>query len=105
LQWVVGSYTPMFAALILTAGAFGDRFGARRIYTIGIFFINIPIGPVRDRRPGRGARPVHLRVPRRAGHLDRAGDHRHAARHPDPPAGPDGRTGGGRTDTHLVRDH
>src|SRR5438445_544687 len=28
LQWVVGSYTLMFAALILTAGAFGDRFGA-----------------------------------------------------------------------------
>src|SRR5437016_7924618 len=35
LQWVVGSYTLMFAALILTAGAFGDRFGARRMYSIG----------------------------------------------------------------------
>ena len=35
LQWVVGVYTLMFAALILTGGALGDRFGARRIYSVG----------------------------------------------------------------------
>ncbi len=35
LQWVVGAYTLMFAALILTGGALGDRFGARRMYSIG----------------------------------------------------------------------
>jgi MFS family permease len=35
LQWVVGIYTLMFAALILTAGALGDRFGARRMFTAG----------------------------------------------------------------------
>jgi DHA2 family methylenomycin A resistance protein-like MFS transporter len=35
LQWVVGAYTLMFAALILTAGALGDRFGARRMYSLG----------------------------------------------------------------------
>jgi DHA2 family methylenomycin A resistance protein-like MFS transporter len=35
LQWVVGSYTLMFAALILTAGALGDRFGARRMFSTG----------------------------------------------------------------------
>jgi MFS transporter, DHA2 family, methylenomycin A resistance protein len=35
LQWVVGAYTLLFAACILTAGAFGDRFGARRTYMIG----------------------------------------------------------------------
>src|SRR5437588_4802929 len=35
LQWVVGAYTLLFAALILTGGALGDRFGARRIYSMG----------------------------------------------------------------------
>src|SRR5437763_578496 len=35
LQWVVGSYTLMFAAFILTAGALGDRLGARRMYSLG----------------------------------------------------------------------
>jgi DHA2 family methylenomycin A resistance protein-like MFS transporter len=35
LQWVVGAYTLMFAALILTSGALADRFGARRTYGIG----------------------------------------------------------------------
>lgn len=35
LQWVVGVYTLMFAALILTAGALGDRFGARRVFSAG----------------------------------------------------------------------
>jgi MFS transporter, DHA2 family, methylenomycin A resistance protein len=35
LQWVVGIYTLMFAALILTAGALGDRFGARRTFAAG----------------------------------------------------------------------
>jgi MFS transporter, DHA2 family, methylenomycin A resistance protein len=32
LQWVVGAYTLAFAALILSAGAFGDRIGARRVF-------------------------------------------------------------------------
>lgn len=35
LQWIVGAYTLTFAALMLTAGAMGDRFGARRIFTGG----------------------------------------------------------------------
>ncbi|MGH3268341.1 MAG: MFS transporter, partial [Trebonia sp.] len=35
LQWVVSSYTLMFAALILAAGALGDRFGARRVLCAG----------------------------------------------------------------------
>ncbi|HEY1619946.1 MAG TPA: MFS transporter [Streptosporangiaceae bacterium] len=35
LQWVVGIYTLMFAALILTAGALGDRLGARRMFAAG----------------------------------------------------------------------
>jgi MFS transporter, DHA2 family, methylenomycin A resistance protein len=35
LQWVVSTYTIGFAALILTAGALGDRVGAKRIFMAG----------------------------------------------------------------------
>jgi len=35
LQWVVTAYTIAFAALILTAGTLGDRFGAKRIFIAG----------------------------------------------------------------------
>src|SRR5256885_5733524 len=35
LQWVVSAYTIAFAALILTAGALGDRIGAKRIFMAG----------------------------------------------------------------------
>jgi MFS transporter, DHA2 family, methylenomycin A resistance protein len=35
LQWVVSSYTLALAALILTAGALGDRIGAKRLFLIG----------------------------------------------------------------------
>src|SRR3954451_16455859 len=36
LQWVVSAYTVTFAALILTAGALGDRIGAQRIFMAGL---------------------------------------------------------------------
>lgn len=35
LQWVVSAYTIAFAAFILTAGALGDRIGAKRIFMTG----------------------------------------------------------------------
>ena len=35
LQWVVSAYTITFAALILTAGALGDRLGAKKIFMAG----------------------------------------------------------------------
>ena len=35
LQWVVSAYTIAFAALILTAGALGDRIGAKRVFIAG----------------------------------------------------------------------
>jgi len=36
LQWVVNSYTMVFASLLLTCGALGDRVGARLFYQIGL---------------------------------------------------------------------
>ncbi|SOT42326.1 MFS transporter [Burkholderia cenocepacia] len=36
LQWVVDAYTLAFAVLMLSAGALGDRFGARRLYVAGL---------------------------------------------------------------------
>ncbi len=35
LQWVVNAYTVAFAALILSAGALGDRIGAKRVFVAG----------------------------------------------------------------------
>jgi DHA2 family methylenomycin A resistance protein-like MFS transporter len=35
LQWVVTAYTTAFAAFILTAGALGDRVGAKRVFAAG----------------------------------------------------------------------
>ncbi|WOH64428.1 MFS transporter [Bradyrhizobium sp. BWA-3-5] len=35
LQWVVSAYTIVFAAFILTAGALGDRIGAKRVFMAG----------------------------------------------------------------------
>ncbi len=42
LQWVISAYTLTFAALILSGGALGDRFGARRVFSAGfvIFVIS-----------------------------------------------------------------
>lgn len=36
LQWIVDGYVLLFAALLLSAGAFSDRIGARRAYVIGM---------------------------------------------------------------------
>jgi DHA2 family methylenomycin A resistance protein-like MFS transporter len=36
LQWVINAYTLSFAALLLTAGALGDRYGARRVFALGL---------------------------------------------------------------------
>jgi DHA2 family methylenomycin A resistance protein-like MFS transporter len=36
LQWVVDGYTLTFAALLLTAGSLGDRYGARRVFCGGL---------------------------------------------------------------------
>lgn len=36
LQWVVDGYALVFAALLLSAGFLGDRFGSRRLYLAGL---------------------------------------------------------------------
>jgi len=41
LQWMVDSYTLVFAGLLLTAGSLGDRFGRRGALTIGLFFLSL----------------------------------------------------------------
>lgn len=35
MQWIVNAYTISFAAFILTAGALGDRLGAKRMFVLG----------------------------------------------------------------------
>ena len=57
----MGSYTLMFAALILTAGALGDRFGARRMFSTGfIVFVSASVacGLAHDMAILIGARAV-----------------------------------------------
>jgi DHA2 family methylenomycin A resistance protein-like MFS transporter len=41
LQWVVGAYTVVFAALLLTAGALGDRAGAKRVFSAGVALFTV----------------------------------------------------------------
>jgi len=36
LQWVVNGYTLMYAALLMAGGTLSDRFGRKKIYTLGI---------------------------------------------------------------------
>src|SRR6266568_4400174 len=36
LEWTVNAYTLTFAVLMLTGAALGDRFGRRRLFTIGL---------------------------------------------------------------------
>jgi MFS family permease len=36
LEWTVNAYTLTFAVLLLTGAALGDRFGRRRVFSIGV---------------------------------------------------------------------
>jgi DHA2 family methylenomycin A resistance protein-like MFS transporter len=36
LQWIVNAYTIVFASLVLTCGALGDRYGAKRLYQLSL---------------------------------------------------------------------
>src|SRR5437588_13102292 len=37
LEWTVNAYNLAFACFLLTGAALGDRFGRRRMFTIGVF--------------------------------------------------------------------
>src|SRR6516225_1031299 len=37
LEWVVNAYNLAFACFLLTGAALGDRFGRRRMFTVGLF--------------------------------------------------------------------
>ena len=41
LEWTVNAYTLTFAVLLLTGAALGDRFGRRRIFTIGLVIFTV----------------------------------------------------------------
>ena len=41
LQWIVNAYTLVFAALLLTSGALGDRLGARWIFAAGFLVFTL----------------------------------------------------------------
>jgi DHA2 family methylenomycin A resistance protein-like MFS transporter len=50
LQWVVNAYTVVFASLILSSGALGDRLGAKRLFIGVSFFSSQPRWRVGQRR-------------------------------------------------------
>ena len=74
LQWVVDAYTLALASVVLTAGSLADRFGRRRLFTIGLAVFTAASAACaavdRHRLPRRRAR--------RAGHR-RGGDVRRLA--------------------------
>ena len=41
LQWVVDAYTLALASVVLTAGSLADRFGRRRLFTIGLSIFTV----------------------------------------------------------------
>ncbi|MCW2983894.1 MAG: transporter [Conexibacter sp.] len=41
LQWIVDAYTLALASVVLTAGALADRFGRRRLFTIGLSIFTV----------------------------------------------------------------
>ena len=44
LQWIVDSYMLVFAAVLLTAGALGDRFGRKKALTFGLVVFGLGSG-------------------------------------------------------------
>ena len=62
LEWTVNAYTLSFAVLLLTGSALGDRFGRRRMFTIGVaIFTAGSAAPRSRRRSARWWRPGRRR--------------------------------------------
>ena len=55
LQWIVDAYMLVFAGLLLTAGALGDRFGRKRALTLRPGRLRRRLGAVRARHHTRDA--------------------------------------------------
>src|SRR4051794_2414732 len=55
-QWFVDAYTLVFASLLLTAGALGDKFGRRRALAVGLAIFGI--GSVAAAFSGSGRAPL-----------------------------------------------
>src|ERR1700722_13538999 len=41
LEWTVNAYTLTFAVLLLTGAALGDRFGRRRMFSLGLLLFTV----------------------------------------------------------------
>ncbi|WP_320534762.1 MFS transporter [Robbsia andropogonis] len=41
LQWIVDAYTLAFAALLLTAGSLADRYGSKRVFSMGLILFGL----------------------------------------------------------------
>ena len=76
LQWTVNAYTLAFAVLLLTGAALGDRFGRKRMFSIGVSALH-------GRLRGCRARAHDVRADRRPRGPGRGGRHG-AAAHADP---------------------
>ena len=55
LEWTVNAYTLTFAVLLLTGAALGDRFGRRRMFSIGLGVFTLGSIAAAARAVGRGA--------------------------------------------------
>jgi MFS transporter, DHA2 family, methylenomycin A resistance protein len=49
-QWTIDAYNITFAAVLLSAGSLGDRFGRRRLLRIGLTSSSSPRWPARPHR-------------------------------------------------------
>ncbi|WP_429499192.1 MFS transporter [Robbsia andropogonis] len=41
LQWIVDAYTLAFTALLLTAGSLADRYGSKRVFSMGLILFGL----------------------------------------------------------------
>ena len=41
LQWTINAYTLSLASLILLGGSFGDHFGRRRVFLVGVVWFAV----------------------------------------------------------------
>jgi MFS family permease len=64
VQWAVTGYGLAFAVLLMAGAALGDRFGRRRVFTIGLGCSRLPRRGARCRRAWAGSlRRGSCRVP------------------------------------------